>query len=457
MPIPDIRKRGIVLPLRRIFRSSAYFLAIFLILAIFFVTLVLSESSFYALTGRPVSTWALILAAVATALLFSPITRLLQRGLDRLIFGKHLDTMAAIQHLGAGDLAELPDQDAEQALLARICKVTHRVAAALDERRSGDGEAATGQVYCYPANTPPPAMTEAPPLRLPKGSAFELCLALPRQNGTSYLYLGPSTDGIPADADEIRALESLARFAAMSLEHARLSRQQADRARLDSLSRVAGQLHSHDLKNRLNDLTFLAHNLDTRHLEAEEAERLVDAIRKVAGRMQTLIQRMSDPRAPVHPKFAPLDLARFLHRAIEQRLWPEKIRVVMKIPDLPAVKGDAEMLSSVFENLFDNAVQAMQGQGELSVNVRALEGKVEIRIMDSGCGMTQKFIDRRLFRMFSTSKEHGLGIGLYLSKRIIEAHGGNIAASSPGKGKGCTFYLLLPLWQSDRTDLGETT
>ncbi|HKJ83643.1 MAG TPA: ATP-binding protein [Mariprofundaceae bacterium] len=435
-----------MLLLRRIFRSSAYFLAIFLILAIFFVTLVLAESSFYAMTGHAVSTWALVLAALVSALLFAPIAHVLQRGLDRLVYGRHLDTMAAIRHLGAGDLAELPEEDVEQALLARICRVTHRTSAALDERRVDDGD-----VYCFPAETPTPGMMTHPPLRLSEESSFELCLEVPRQRGTSYLYLGPSTDGIPADADEVEVLKSLAQFAAMSLEHARLSRQQADRARLDSISRVAGQLHSHDLKNRLNDLTFLAHNIGTGRLEGEETGRLVEAIRKVVGRMQTLIQRMHDPRAPIHPKFAPMDLPSQLQRWIDQRLWPEQVNVTTDIPtDLPVIRGDAEMLCSVLETLFDNAVQAMQGHGELTIQAHRASDDVEIRIRDSGCGMSRTFIDRKLFRMFTTSKENGLGIGLYLSKRIIEAHGGDIAASSPGQGKGCTFLIRLPLWQSGR-------
>jgi signal transduction histidine kinase len=61
--------------------------------------------------------------------------------------------------------------------------------------------------------------------------------------------------------------------------------------------------------------------------------------------------------------------------------------------------------------------------------------------------MSDAFIRNRLFRLFSTTRPNGLGIGLYLSRRIVEAHGGEIGAESEGEGKGSTFFIRLPMWQ----------
>jgi len=454
MPTPDKKhRRSFQFSWRRLLHSAAYFLAVFLVLAVFFVALVLAESTFYAVTGRSVSTWALILAALAAALLFSPLVHAMQRGLDRVFFRRHLDVLQAIRHLGAGDLAHLPTEDVEHALLARICKACHRKSAALDEREivgHGPGHKAGSGISVWPSGVKVPPRSETPPpLRLDEDSDFELCLALPRHAGHAWLYLGPHEDGKPTDEDEIEALKGLGQFASMSLEHARLTHRQAESARLDSLSRVAGQLHSHDLKNRLNDLSFLAHNIGAGKLEKEDAGRLVTAIRKVTGRMQMLMQRLTDPQTPLNPELSPLDISKLLADAIESRLWPEGLEIISDFPPLPPVSGDAGMLGSVFENLFDNAVQATQRQGKLSISAVAGIDNVEIRVMDTGCGMTPDFIRKRLFRLFSTSKENGLGIGLYLSQRIVEAHGGRIWAESAGEGKGCTFHVRLPLWQSD--------
>jgi len=451
MPTPDKKhRRSFQFSWRRLLHSVAYFLAVFLVLAVFFVALVLAESTFYAVTGHSVSTWALILAALIAALLFSPLVHAMQRGLDRIFFRRHLDVLQAIRHLGAGDLAHLSTEDVEHALLARICKACHRKSAALDERDIvGQGHKIVSGISAWPSGVKvPPRPETPPPLRLDEDSDFELCLELPRHNGHAWLYLGAHENGKPTDEDEIEALKGLGQFASMSLEHARLTRRQAESARLDSLSRVAGQLHSHDLKNRLNDLSFLAHNINAGKLEKEDAGRLVAAIRKVTGRMQMLMQRLADPQTPLNPELSPLDIGKLLTDAIASRLWPEGIEIISDFPSLPPVGGDAGMLGGVFENLFDNAVQAMQRQGKLTISAVSGIDSVEIRVVDTGCGMTPNFIRKRLFRLFSTSKENGLGIGLYLSKRVVEAHGGRIWAGSSGEGKGCTFHVRLPLWQS---------
>lgn len=429
---------------RRLWHAAAWLLALLLSLGFFFVSLLLIEAGFYAVTGHPVSMSALVMAALMATLIFLPLVHTLQHGFDRLFFRQYVDALQAIRHLGAGDLAELPAEGIERALLARICMLSHRPAAALVERLED-----TTRVRIYPE---PCAIDFIPPdepaLRVGDTAPFELCLELPRRKGRAWLYLAMHDNGMTTEEDEIEALRGLSRFAAMSLEHARLTRQQAESARLDSLSRVAGQLHSHDLKNRLNDLSFLAHHIGSGKLDPEDVKPLVESIRKVVGRMQTVMQRLADPQAPLHPKLAPLDLRQMLSRAIDDRLWPEGIRIVNDIPALPPVCGDEAMLSGVFENLFDNAVQAMQRKGELKLSAVCDADAVGIVVKDDGCGMSPGFLRDRVFRLFSSSKPNGLGIGLYLSKRIIDVHCGSIRVESDGEGKGCTFHVRLPLWHA---------
>jgi len=386
----------------------------------------------------------MVLAAIVAVLFFSPIVHRLQLTVDKLFFKRHLDTLAAIRALGAGDLADLPIENIETALMERICEICHRSHAALDERIGDEGK-----VFCYPAETPPPESEGA----ISKG--YELVLPIERREGIAWLHLGPRTDGWATDDEELRSLTSLSRFAAMSLEHARLSHNQVQDARLDSLSRMSGQLHSHDLKNRLHDLSFLAHHIGSGKLDAEDTSRLVASIRKVVGRMQTLMQRMADPQAPIHPTLVPCDVSGLLKKSIHDRLWPEGITVHENLPALPAAAADNAMLQGVLENLFDNAVHAMKKQGDIFVDTTQVADMIEVRVRDNGQGIPEAFMKQRLFRLFATSKESGLGIGLYLSKRIIEAHRGTITAESEGEGKGSTFIVKLPLWQSQlNKDMG---
>lgn len=429
---------------RRLLHAAAWLLALLLTFGFFIVSLLLIEAGFYAVTGKPVAMSALVLSALMAAIIFLPLVHTLQHGLDRLFFRQHVDALEAIRHLGAGDLAELPAEGIERALLERICMLSHRPCAALVEKLDDELRIRSYPEDCGVDFTPPPE----PALHLEDCGEFELCLELPRRQGRAWLYLGMHDTGMATDEDEVEALRGLSRFAAMSLEHARLTRQQAQSARLDSLSRVAGQLHSHDLKNRLNDLSFLAHHIGSGKLEPDDVKPLVESIRKVVGRMQTVMQRLADPQAPLHPRLAPLDLRQMLARAVEERLWPEGVKVTLEIPALPPVSGDEAMLSGVFENLFDNAVQAMRRKGEIRVSARADDEAVEVMVKDNGCGMSEAFLRERAFRLFSSSKPDGLGIGLYLSKRIIDVHKGAIRVESEGEGKGCTFHVRLPLWQA---------
>ncbi len=430
---------------RRLVHSFAYFAATLAAIAVFVLVLMLAEFVVYAITGHPVSAWAIAIAAIAAAFGYAPLLQAMQRRLDRLFFRDQLDTLAAIRHLGAGDLSELPVLDIESALLERICKVSRRRYAALDERLLPDG-----CWFSYPADAP---TIDAAVIKMQSHDSYELCLKLPHGSDEVYLWLGPRVDGWPLDTEERASLESLAKFSAMSLEHARLTHQQAEAARLDSLSRVTQQLHSHDLKNRLHDLSFLAHHLGSGKLDDDDLKRMVVAIGKVTGRMQTLMQRVSDPNAPVDPEMVPLDLVELLQVTIRERLWPEGIKLEHELVALPAVAGDAVLLRGVFENLYDNAVQAMQSQGRLFITATESTDEqgqpcIEARVVDEGNGMSDKFIDQRLFHLFSTTKSTGLGVGLYLSRRIVLAHRGTIAAQSDGEGKGSTFIVRLPLWHN---------
>jgi len=423
--------------LRRLLHSAAYFLASIATLSLFVVVLMLAEALIYSLTGRAASMWAMALAGLATAVFFSPIVQRLQHFIDRVLFHRQLDTLATIQQLGAGDLAEFPQEHVEYALLERIATICYRRTVILDER-DADGH---GAVFCYPEGA------QWPPVAGVRCADYELVLPIHRRDGMAWLHLSPRLDGWATDADEYQSLQHLARFAAMSLEHARLSHKQSQLARLDSISRVTGQLHSHDMKNRLHDLAFLAHHLESGKLDKDELSMLVSSIRKVVGRMQTVMLRMSDPNAPIHPKLKLCDMTALLRQQIDERLWPESVRVDVKLPLLPPVLGDALLLQGVFENLFDNAVQAMNKQGALEISAQIKGEYLQVDVRDYGNGMSKSFIEQRLFCMFATSKEDGLGIGLYLSQRIVEAHEGKISAHSDGKGKGCTFHVSLPLCQ----------
>jgi len=113
-------------------------------------------------------------------------------------------------------------------------------------------------------------------------------------------------------------------------------------------------------------------------------------------------------------------------------------------PELPMVRLDRETLRSAVLNLLINAVQAMEGGGQLVVRTRAAGLGVLLELIDAGPGMEPETLSKA-FRAFYTTKQGGSGLGLPTARKIVEAHGGSIdIESTPGRGTKVTIWLPAP-------------
>jgi signal transduction histidine kinase len=121
---------------------------------------------------------------------------------------------------------------------------------------------------------------------------------------------------------------------------------------------------------------------------------------------------------------------------------------------LPTTTGDRVQLQQVLVNLMLNGIEAMKDEGgELSVRSKRTEdGQLLISVSDSGIGLPEEEPER-VFEAFFTTKPQGTGMGLSISRRIIESHGGRLWASANG-GRGATFQFTLP---KDHVSLGSVT
>jgi len=107
------------------------------------------------------------------------------------------------------------------------------------------------------------------------------------------------------------------------------------------------------------------------------------------------------------------------------------------------VVGDESQLLQVFAHLIRNAVQAMEGRGELTIATGASDASVWVRVQDTGPGVPLED-QARIFEPLVTTRAKGMGLGLSLARKILEAHGGEIRlASEPGSG--ATFTVELPI------------
>jgi signal transduction histidine kinase len=110
--------------------------------------------------------------------------------------------------------------------------------------------------------------------------------------------------------------------------------------------------------------------------------------------------------------------------------------------DVEEIECDPDKLKQVFINIISNGIEAMKSGGSIYISTEIIPNGVEIRITDEGAGINQDKL-QNLFEPFYTTREHGWGLGLPISYKLIEAHNGDIwAVSAPGKGT--TFIIQLP-------------
>src|SRR4030095_1616134 len=102
------------------------------------------------------------------------------------------------------------------------------------------------------------------------------------------------------------------------------------------------------------------------------------------------------------------------------------VNIRKELSPIPPVSLDVEQMQKVLINLLLNAREALGAAGEVVVALDRDDGWARVAVTDSGCGMTPEFVRRSLFRPFQTTKKNGLGIGMFQSKMIVEAHQGRI-------------------------------
>lgn len=133
-------------------------------------------------------------------------------------------------------------------------------------------------------------------------------------------------------------------------------------------------------------------------------------------------------------------------KVLENNPAPENVKVTTKIiTHIPTVLVDPLQIRQVLDNLLTNAYQAMPEGGKITIDAEEIQDRIHISIKDSGIGISDE-IKNKIFEPLFTTKARGIGLGLALSKRLIEANDGDIKVEST-TGLGSTFTLILPTLQ----------
>lgn len=198
----------------------------------------------------------------------------------------------------------------------------------------------------------------------------------------------------------------------------------------------------HDLKNLASRLSLTMQNLPAYFDNPEFRNDALRLIGESVSKIDETISRLSSLKQIVIKK----EVANFndmVEKALSDFERATRHAVDKFYGVLPEVAVDAEQMQKVIGNLVMNAYEATKGKGAIRVTTATSDHAVTLSISDDGCGMSRHFIDKMLFRPFSSTKKRGMGIGLFQSKMIVEAHQGKIEVESE-EGKGTTFRVILP-------------
>jgi len=200
----------------------------------------------------------------------------------------------------------------------------------------------------------------------------------------------------------------------------------------------------HDLKNTASTLNLMLQNLPVHFDDPAFREDALRGISKTADRINQLIGRLSVLRQKLELKPAECDFNQLVAEALETLNGASEVELIKELNPLPKLLADREHLYSVVTNLLLNARDAVGPKGRLTVRTDHGGSWVALSVADNGCGMSPAFLRDSLFRPFRTTKKKGLGIGMFQSKMIIEAHRGSIQVKSE-VGVGTTFRVTLPV------------
>ena len=246
--------------------------------------------------------------------------------------------------------------------------------------------------------------------------------------------------------DDFDLMKVMARQAAQAIANIRLSEEVMEMRAIAAVSRISTFV-IHDLKNLTSSLSLVVDNAEEHIGNPEFQKDAITTISNTLGKMKNLIQRLKAIPEKITLHASVEDMERLSKETVREmaRMRPGN-RIVYNGSDGAPVfsRVDGEEIKKVIVNLVQNALEASGGQGTVTVETRGENNDVCIRVIDAGSGMTEDFMKNHLFKPFRTTKEKGLGIGLYQCRQIVEAHGGRIEVQSE-PGKGTVFTICLPI------------
>lgn len=228
--------------------------------------------------------------------------------------------------------------------------------------------------------------------------------------------------------------------------------------RVDRLKNQFLSLVSHELRTPLTAIKGFADLVEDGSAGPMTPEQsaymgsVLKATETLTNQINDLIEMTSFQARPLHLDFSPVNFSEIVEGvlfAVQTEARDKHLWIANHVsPDLPDIEADAHRVSQILMNIVTNAIKFTPERGRIEISGRIDANELRCEVMDTGKGISPDALEN-LFKQFSqadmsaTRASGGLGIGLYISKALVEAHGGKIGVLS-AEGKGSTFWFTLP-------------
>lgn len=261
-------------------------------------------------------------------------------------------------------------------------------------------------------------------------------------------------------ADE---MDRLAQTFNQMVERLRENRQLQERLneaeKLSLLGRFAATV-AHEVRNSLNFINLSIDQIRAKYTGSDERaahdlQRNLNNIKDEIARQNRLVNDFLAAGRQAPPALTQCDLRQTLEQAIalvEKQAHSQDISLAVDLPaDMPSLQADAEQMKTCFLNILTNAIQAMPGGGEIRISAQRIPnnggpGMLQMRFADTGPGIPAENREK-IFAQFFSTKTTGFGLGLAITKKILEDHGGSIQVRD-GRAPGTVIVVELPITQA---------
>lgn len=276
-----------------------------------------------------------------------------------------------------------------------------------------------------------------------------VCIPLWRGNNFfGVIYMADKLSGLPFFREDIVSAQIVAYQLISSLENVRLTEEKLRMDRLSTIGNMASEI-IHDLKGPMTSILGFAELLEGEDCSSEEKTEfsriIVSEVEQMVEMVEEILEFSRDDKMTLN--LQPCDVEELVSEiteALTRHFSDHRIQIVTKLTCKEKIYADKEKLKRVFFNIANNARDAIQGHGRFSINTYCHQDThIEFRLADSGVGIPPH-VRENIFKPFVTyGKKRGTGLGMSITKKIIDDHGGKIWVVSE-EGKGTIFYFTVP-------------